>query len=97
MAVKAGTKAIRVHITGQVQAVWFRAWTQEQASQRGLSGWVRNRADGSVEALFIGPDAAVAGMVAACWDGPPHAAVTGVEEFPAEDDGRVGFRYRPTM
>ena len=47
--------AKRCHITGKVQNVWYRAWTVEQAQVRGLNGWVRNRADGSVEALFAGP------------------------------------------
>ena len=51
----AGQTALRVVIEGRVQGVWFRAWTVEAASGRGLDGWVRNRRDGTVEALFAGP------------------------------------------
>lgn len=75
--------AKRCHITGKVQNVWYRAWTVEQAQVRGLKGWVRNRADGSVEALFAGPADNVADMIAACHQGPKAARVAGVavEDF----------------
>lgn len=75
--------ARRCHITGKVQNVWYRAWTVEQAQARGLRGWVRNRADGSVEALFAGPQDKVEDMIAACHQGPKAARVAGVavEEF----------------
>jgi acylphosphatase len=76
--------AVKVRIRGQVQGVWFRAWTVEQASKRRLRGWVRNRRDGSVEALFVGPAAAVDDMIAACWDGPPSARVEAVDPEPAK-------------
>jgi acylphosphatase len=76
--------AIKVRIRGLVQGVWFRAWAVEQASKRRLRGWVRNRCDGSVEALLIGPAAAVDDMIAACWDGPPSARVEAVDPEPAE-------------
>jgi acylphosphatase len=59
-----------VVIRGRVQGVGFRAWTEVTALERGLQGWVRNRRDGSVEALFAGPAAAVAAMVAECHRGP---------------------------
>ena len=49
-------KIVRVVVFGKVQGVWYRAWTAEQARNRGLSGWVRNRCDGSVEAVFSGLD-----------------------------------------
>lgn len=70
-------------ITGKVQGVWYRAWTIEQAQARGLKGWVCNCADGSVEAVFAGPEAKVGDMILACRQGPPAARVTGVgvEEF----------------
>lgn len=81
-----GSLARRVRIRGRVQGVWFRGWTSEQAKSRGLSGWVRNRVDGSVEALFIGPEPMVAAMIAACREGPPSAEVTRIEETPYNDD-----------
>jgi acylphosphatase len=75
--------AKRCRISGKVQNVWYRAWTVEQAEARGLKGWVRNRADGSVEALFAGPADKVADMIAACHQGPKAARVAdvAVEDF----------------
>jgi len=89
-------KAVRVRIEGRVQGVWYRAWTMEEARARGLRGWVRNRRDGSVEALFIGPAGNLGDMVRACRDGPPSAAVARILEEPAEDDGSPGFRQLPS-
>jgi acylphosphatase len=89
-------RAVAVSIQGRVQGVWYRGWTVREAARRGLRGWVRNRSDGSVEALFIGPAAAVADMLAACQRGPPAARVTAIAERGAEDDGSHGFRQRPT-
>jgi len=89
-------KSVRVRIEGRVQGVWFRAWTSQEAVRRGLRGWVRNRADGSVEAHFAGPSALVDEMVAACRTGPPHARVEGLISAAAEDDGKAGFHQLPT-
>jgi acylphosphatase len=69
-----------VTIRGQVQRVGYRAWTEHMALQCGLEGWVRNRADGSVEAVFAGPAPAIAAMVAACHHGPPGARVDHIDE-----------------
>ena len=88
--------ATAVRIEGRVQGVWYRGWTVDEAARRGLRGWVRNRRDGSVEALFIGPQAAVSAMVAACRTGPSAARVTGVNPSPGQDDGSHGFTQRPT-
>jgi acylphosphatase len=66
---------IQVLITGSVQGVGYRGWVEEQAAAAGLEGWVRNRKDGSVEALFAGNAKAVADMVALCRRGPPLARV----------------------
>ncbi|MEI6556912.1 MAG: acylphosphatase [Rhodospirillaceae bacterium] len=88
-------EAVRVRITGRVQGVWYRGWTVQQASRLGLSGWVRNRADGSVEAVFAGPAAAVEAMVAACRTGPPAAGVVGLT-MSADRFGGSGFEQRPT-
>jgi acylphosphatase len=82
---------LRVRVTGRVQGVWFRGWTQEQARARGLSGWVRNAPDGSVAALISGPGEKVAEMVAALHDGPPLAQVDRVETHPAEPPDAPGF------
>jgi acylphosphatase len=67
-------------IHGRVQGVGFRAWVADTARQRGLSGWVRNRKDGSVEAVFAGPAQDVAAIVAECRTGPPAAEVVKVDE-----------------
>jgi acylphosphatase len=89
--------AARLRITGRVQGVGYRAWAITKAAQLGLRGWVRNRADGSVEALAIGDEDAVAAMVEACHDGPFAARVGEVRVTDAEDDGSHGFTPRPTV
>jgi len=89
--------AIRVRIEGRVQGVWYRGWTVHQATVRGLAGWVRNRRDGSVEALFAGPESAVQDMLAACRKGPPAARVIAVTESPAAMPDGSGFVQLPTV
>jgi acylphosphatase len=89
------TKTVRVVIEGRVQGVWFRGWAVEQAAARGLSGWIRNRADGSVEALISGPADPVEAMVAACRIGPPAAAVSRLSLWPAAPPDGPGFHSRP--
>ncbi len=89
-------KAVCARITGRVQGVWFRAWTVENAQGLGLSGWVRNRRDGGVEALFAGEAEAVDEMLLLCHDGPPHAKVDAVEPAPADDPGDTGFTMART-
>jgi acylphosphatase len=86
----------RVSITGRVQGVWYRGWTVEQALSRGLDGWVRNRRDGSVEALFAGPAALVEQLIKACHEGPPAAAVATVISEPDRPPDWPGFRQLPT-
>ena len=84
---------VRVVISGRVQGVWYRGWTEDEAVRRGLSGWVRNNADGTVSALFVGPRDAVDDMLAACREGPLAARVDEVEATPAEvPEGLSGFR-----
>lgn len=70
----------RVLIQGVVQGVGYRAWVEREANARHLEGWVRNRRDGSVEALFAGPAARVTAMIAVCRQGPPSAAVDTVDD-----------------
>jgi acylphosphatase len=72
-------RVCRVVVRGRVQRVGYRNWTETRALARGLSGWVRNRADGTVEAVFAGASGAVDAMVAACRNGPPNAQVEAVE------------------
>jgi acylphosphatase len=92
-----GTEIRHVLIHGRVQGVGYRAWTELVALQRGLGGWVRNRRDGAVEAVFAGDAAAVAAMLAACRHGPPAARVDDLQERAAEanllDLCRPGERF----
>lgn len=71
---------IRVVIRGRVQRVGFRAWTEMTAAEQGLEGWVRNRRDGSVEAVFAGAQDAVVAMIELCREGPPGARVDTIDQ-----------------
>ena len=76
-------------IRGRVQQVGYRAWTERTALERGVTGWVRNRRDGTVEAMFSGLPEAVEGMIEACRQGPPGARVVAIEQrasTPADHD-----------
>ena len=84
-------KAVRVLISGRVQGVWYRAWTKKQAEALGLDGWVRNCAEGDVEALFAGPDETVDQMLAECANGPPYARVSAISTNPGEFPEKSGF------
>ena len=88
---------MRLRIAGRVQGVGYRAWMIQQARALGLRGWVRNRADGSVEALVIGDDDAAERMIEASRQGPLGARVTEVSVSDAEDDGNAGFLARETV
>ncbi len=87
----------QVTIRGRVQGVGFRAWLVHQAMTRDLEGWVRNRRDGSVEAVFAGPEDVVSDMVTVCRRGPAYARVEAVAEEPANsgalDLRRAGERF----
>ncbi len=72
-------RIIRAIIRGRVQGVGYRAWTQREAVSRELAGWVRNRADGSVEAVFAGAPDPVAAMAESLLRGPHGSRVTGIE------------------
>lgn len=85
--------AFRVRISGGVQGVGYRAWTRGQALQLGLTGWVRNEADGSVTALIVGTPAATASMLERFWIGPVGSSVSDLEAEPAMlDDIPSEFR-----
>jgi acylphosphatase len=89
------TVTLHLRIFGRVQGVGFRHYTQREARQRGVNGWVRNRADGSVEATIQGPKDAVDGLLQWVRHGPPSAKVTDVQV----NDGSgeyAGFEQRPT-
>lgn len=88
--------AVRLVIRGRVQGVGYRWWARGEALRLNLDGWVRNRADGSVELLAAGPALAVAHLADLCRRGPPDAGVAAVERFEAEDEGLAGFEQRPT-
>jgi acylphosphatase len=92
----ADRKIVHVLISGTVQGVWFRAWTVQEAQSRGLDGWVRNRRDGKVEAVFAGPPARVDDMLAAYHSGPPAAEVEDVSATRKTEEPGSGFRKLPT-
>ena len=84
----------RVRVHGLVQGVFFRASAREQARRAGVAGWVRNRPDGSVEAVFEGPPEPVERMVAWAGSGPPQAIVERVEVAEEAPEGLRGFAVR---
>ena len=90
-------KAHHLIIGGRVQGVGYRDWLMKLARAHGLSGWVRNRTDGRVEALLAGPEPAVAAVLLACRRGPPLALVDNIEESFAELPDQPGFIRRPTL
>ena len=89
-------KTLQVRITGRVQGVGYRAWAEAAARARNLSGWVRNRRDGSVEALISGADAQVDEMLAYFWQGPTASQVERVTSESAQSPMQLGFRTLPT-
>jgi acylphosphatase len=83
---------VRAH--GRVQGVFFRDSVRREAERRGVAGWARNRADGTVEAVFEGEDDAVEALVAYCRSGPGHAVVSRLDVVGEEPDGLDGFSVR---
>jgi acylphosphatase len=83
-----------VVVRGRVQGVSFRVATRERACSRGISGWVRNRADGAVEAVFEGPEESVRSLVEWCRRGPAGAVVESVEVDWEALCGEQGFAIR---
>lgn len=92
----AAARRVHVVISGIVQGVGYRAWTVETARRHGLSGWVRNRRDGSVEAVFAGPADTIDAMLAECRRGPPSADVASVETRDWPEPVSGGFHVLPT-
>jgi acylphosphatase len=89
-------KTVSIRITGLVQGVGYRAWAEKLARERGLSGWIRNRRDGSVEALVAGSPAKVDELIGYLWNGPTAARVDRVETQAAMEPMQLGFRVLPT-
>jgi acylphosphatase len=85
----------RLVVTGVVQGVWYRGSMVAKASQLGVTGWVRNRGDGSVEAVVSGSAEQVAAMLAWARRGPPGARVDDIAVEPT-DGSYTGFEQRPT-
>ena len=90
-------KTYHVIISGKVQGVWYRAWTAETALKLGINGWVRNRKDGTVEAVFSGDEAALNQILAACKEGPQAAIVSNITSEEVNETPEVGFRKLPTI
>lgn len=90
------TRTVLVSITGRVQGVGYRAWTEDAAAELHLHGWVRNRRDGSVEAVFSGAPDAVEEMLRRCRSGPPAARVDNIKvtEPHPTDDVPPHFEFR---
>jgi acylphosphatase len=89
-----GRSRTRVVVHGAVQGVFFRDTARRQARQRQVAGWVTNRSDGAVEAVFEGEREAVERMVAFCREGPRGARVDRIETFDDEPEGLEGFEVR---
>ena len=96
-ALPEGWKTVRLVISGRVQGVSNRWRTVGAANERGLNGWVRNRRDGSVEALVSGPVAAVDDLIEACRQGPSAARVTDIAITAEEGAVTGGFEQRATV
>lgn len=87
-------KTVRALVYGRVQGVFFRDSCQQHARGLGVKGWVRNRPDGTVEAVFSGHPADVDTLVSWARTGPPHARVTNVQVEEAAEPGLTGFEVR---
>jgi len=90
------TKVLHAQITGRVQGVGYRAWVASEAKRLGLLGFVRNRRDGSVEAVFKGQEDAVVRMLDECWQGPKGAKVDNVVATAIADGSWKDFSVLPT-
>jgi acylphosphatase len=88
---------LRVRIEGSVQAVGYRNFVIAEAQRIGLDGWVRNRSDGTVEALVSGPTKQVEEFVGLCMRGPAGSQVKGVDLIKAEPPEEKGFHRRPSL
>ena len=88
---------MNIRIEGQVQACGFRDFAVREANARKLKGWVRNRSDGSLEAVASGPTKEVEAFIAACMKGPPSSRVTALNLSPVDPPETLGFIRRPSV
>lgn len=89
------TKNLRIH--GRVQGVWYRNWAVQTAQDLNLTGWVRNRSDGTVEILAMGEEAQINRLIEACHDGPPHADVIKIDVKEGAPEDLKTFERRPSL
>jgi acylphosphatase len=97
MTVTEEPRTVNLRIRGRVQGVGYRLWLSDAAEALGLAGWVRNRHDGTVEALVSGPETAVARLIDAARTGPRAARVSAVDASPADPPADPGFNQLPTV
>jgi len=89
--------SVHVRIRGRVQGVWYRGWTVKHATDRNLSGWVRNRSDGSVEAVFVGSKPQINEMIQECYRGPTAASVEHIDVKYKRISVKPEFVQLPTL
>lgn len=88
---------VRLRIHGRVQGVWYRGWLVDEAERAGIDGWVRNRGDGTVEAVLAGEPGALRELIRRCHRGPPMARVTRIDEAEEKSVPGRGFTQRPSV
>ena len=90
-------RTVHVVVSGHVQGVWYRGWMVESARALDLRGWVRNRRDGTVEAVFGGPEPAIEIMLTRCHSGPPAARIDLVTAVAWDGKTGTGFHQLPSI
>jgi acylphosphatase len=89
--------AKRLIISGKVQGVWYRKWCEQEANKNNIDGFVRNRVNGYVEALFVGEAASVEHLIQSCYTGPDHAIVENIAIEDALGFVPARFEIKPTV
>jgi acylphosphatase len=91
--------SVRISVEGKVQGVGYRNWLRAKAQEKQIDGWVRNRSDGRLEALFSGKEVAVRELISLCYQGPPAAYVKRIREYPESGlrPDTQGFMVLPTI
>ncbi|GAB4069921.1 hypothetical protein GCM10028812_35690 [Ancylobacter sonchi] len=88
------SRGLRIVVHGRVQGVGYRAWLAMEAGRRGLRGWVRNRRDGTVEALLHADEATMEALIDACRRGPAAASVSAIDRFETDEVPPASFEVR---